>query len=229
MTDDVTMISDEARLVALGRVVDSASKLDFALRSLFCNLIGSKFAAVVAGGQMTTWLIENCKAVVKVHDELSDDQRLALDEILSRSKAANTRRNRYVHDLWGISGDGSYEQLRSRVGSHDLEAAAVSIDDVEKIASELAACGATIRRLESEIWREQSGVEVQLRWEDHLRSMTDEDLAALMVRRIKIARQQVWPNEATSQSTPAGMSDRADSARQQATADVIRSAESAHG
>lgn len=108
------MASNDERLIALGRVVDEASKLEMALRTAFCALVGSKFAAVVAGGQMASWLIENCKALVEAHVELSDEQRQRFKDLLSASQAANTARNRLVHDVWTIEGDGTYGQMQSR-------------------------------------------------------------------------------------------------------------------
>jgi hypothetical protein len=80
------MASDdnEELLLALGRIVDAASKLDTALRTMFCTLMDSKYAAVVAGGQMTGWLLDNCKAVLAAHSELDDGDRAKLEELLIR-------------------------------------------------------------------------------------------------------------------------------------------------
>lgn len=185
----VPMSSDEDRLLALGRVVDAASKLEMTLRAVFCALVGSKFAAVVAGGQMANWLIENSKALVDAHTEMPDEQRRRLRELLSASQTANTKRNRLVHDMWSVEADGSYAQLQSKARSYDLATRQVSVADAEQAATELTSCSVTLLSYLWEVLPGQVGTEVQLRWEDHLESMPPDERAALIARRQRIASQ----------------------------------------
>jgi hypothetical protein len=183
------MSPDEDRLLALGRVVDAASKLEMSLRAVFCALVGSKFASVIAGGQMANWLIENSKALIDAHAELLDEQRQQLKELLSASQAANTKRNRLVHDMWSVGADGSYAQLQSKARSYDLAPRQVSVADAEQAATELTSCSVNLISCLWEILPGEIGTEVQLRWEDHLKSMPPDERAALIARRQRVASQ----------------------------------------
>src|SRR5262249_30652644 len=89
-------------------------------RDAFCSLVGSKYAAVVAGGQGAEWLITNCKAIVKVHREISDEDRRAITAALDDCSDANQRRNVLVHGVKAVGRrtDGSFHTLRSRKGTH---------------------------------------------------------------------------------------------------------------
>ena len=49
--------------------------MEIALRMAFCALIGGPYAAVVAVGQETHWLTENCDAVARKHEDIPADQR----------------------------------------------------------------------------------------------------------------------------------------------------------
>jgi hypothetical protein len=40
-----------ARLIAFGQVVEWSASMEDILRSAFCSLVGSKYAAILAGGQ----------------------------------------------------------------------------------------------------------------------------------------------------------------------------------
>ncbi len=58
------MEDDENRLlIALGRITESSTTMEWVLRLAFCCLVGSKYAAVVAGGQSASWLIDQCDAL----------------------------------------------------------------------------------------------------------------------------------------------------------------------
>ena len=108
------------RRAALGLVIEWAAIMEEILRTSFCSLVGSRYAAVVAGGQGAEWLLENCKAVAKVHREISDDEKAAIITALDRCSAANKRRNTLVHGVKaaGRATDGSFHTLRSRRGKH---------------------------------------------------------------------------------------------------------------
>lgn len=64
MSSDPVDYMQTERLLALGSVLIAAGALEDLLRDAFCALVGSKFAAVVAGGQGGDWLIGYCKALV---------------------------------------------------------------------------------------------------------------------------------------------------------------------
>ena len=82
---------------ALGKIAENSALLEFTLRSAFCALISSKYAGVVAGGQSTEWLIEQCKALTDANAEMADDQRQVIKHALQLCKEANQQRNAFIH------------------------------------------------------------------------------------------------------------------------------------
>src|SRR5580698_4712747 len=87
------------RRAALGLVIEWSAIMEEILRTSFCSLVGSKYAAVLAAGQGAEWLVESCKAVVKVHREISDDEKGAIKAALDQCSAVNKRRNTLVHGV----------------------------------------------------------------------------------------------------------------------------------
>jgi hypothetical protein len=116
------------------------------LRAGFCSLVGSKYAAVVAGGQGAQWLIDSCKAVARVHREISDDDRAAIIAALRRCSAANQRRNVLVHSLKAAGGatDGSFHTLKSRRGGHAYVRESWTTSDLAKAVAGLREATASL-------------------------------------------------------------------------------------
>ena len=108
----MTQSLDE-RFEALGQVVERAAVMEIALRMAFCTLVGGRYAAAIAGSQETHWLIENCDAVVRRHEELSAEQRDAIRAALQACRQANRDRNRLVHEAWGTGAAGAPSVLQS--------------------------------------------------------------------------------------------------------------------
>jgi hypothetical protein len=109
-----------ARLLALGRVIEFSASMESILRSAFCSLVGSKYAAILAGGQTADGLIEDCKALTQAHHEMPPEHRKAILAALERCKIANQRRNVLVHGVKTASRvtDGALQTHRSRRRSH---------------------------------------------------------------------------------------------------------------
>lgn len=103
----------DERFEALGQVVERAAVMEIALRMAFCTLVGGPYAATIAGSQETHWLIENCDAVVRQHDELPAEQRDAIRAALQACRQANRDRNRLVHEAWGTGAAGAPSVLQS--------------------------------------------------------------------------------------------------------------------
>jgi hypothetical protein len=101
------------RFEALGQVVERAAVMEIALRMAFCTLVGGRYAAVIAGSQETHWLIENCDAVVRRHEDLPGEQRDAIRAALQACRQANRDRNRLVHEAWGTGASGAPSVLES--------------------------------------------------------------------------------------------------------------------
>src|SRR5215469_7304561 len=88
-----------ARLISLGSVMESSAFMEYTLRNAFCSLVGSKYAAIVAGGQPVGWLIEQCRALTDAHRGMPRQHREAIKAALERCRAANERRNHLVHGV----------------------------------------------------------------------------------------------------------------------------------
>jgi hypothetical protein len=115
----VTQPTDD-RYSALGQVVETAAVMEISLRMAFCALLGSKYAAVVASSQETHWLIENCEALTRHHQELREDHRSAIHQALRSCREANRDRNRLVHDAWGAGPQGAPVTIQSAHRSYQI-------------------------------------------------------------------------------------------------------------
>jgi hypothetical protein len=143
--DDVGMGSDPVnymqteRLLALGSVITASGALEDLLRDAFCALVGSKFAAVVAGGQGADWLIGYCKALVEAHMELPEASRESVKAALQLCRSANERRNQLVHGAKTVSTqpDGAFEVLRSRRHQYKLLVQQWTPAQIEDVADAL--------------------------------------------------------------------------------------------
>ena len=110
----------DTRYAALGQLVEAAAVMEIALRMAFCVLIGSDYGAVVAGGQETHWLIENCDALARHRADLTATQRQTIRGALHACREANRDRNRLVHDAWATGPDGSAAWMRGGQGSYEI-------------------------------------------------------------------------------------------------------------
>jgi hypothetical protein len=106
------------RLATLGLVIEWSTAMENTLRGAFCSLVGSKLAAVVAGGQSAAWLIGQCRALTDAHTELTDSARKAIKDALDLCEAANVRRNVLVHGIKLPGPADSFMTARSRPRTH---------------------------------------------------------------------------------------------------------------
>ena len=116
----------DVQMRLLGQVVHWSAMMEFTLRDAFCSLVASKFAAIVAAGQSVSWLIEQCKALVRAHREMPESQRAAINSALEHCASANEKRNRLVHDVktaFAVD-DGSFKTIRSRSRNYKTSAKA---------------------------------------------------------------------------------------------------------
>ena len=117
---DELAVEMEKRHAALGRVVETSAMLEHGLRSAFCALVGSKYAAIVAAAQNTVWLIEQCEAIMRVHRDISGDQRAAILRVLADAKQVNGERNRMVHHVWTATGKSGALMFGSQRRKHQM-------------------------------------------------------------------------------------------------------------
>jgi hypothetical protein len=87
-------------LMAVGFVAWASTQVDEVLRQLFCGLEGSKYAAVTAGGQGTTWLVQACKALAKWRDDVLLEHKNELFKLLTSINQRMEERHSYVHSIW---------------------------------------------------------------------------------------------------------------------------------
>jgi hypothetical protein len=126
---------DDDRFCALGQVVERAAVMEIALRMAFCALIGGRNAAVVAVGQETHWLIENCDAVARKHEEISPEQREAIRAALRACRDANRDRNRLVHEAWGTGPGGLPAAMQSVRRSYQIAGRMWNLEEIRATAA----------------------------------------------------------------------------------------------
>ena len=108
--------------------------MEIALQMAFCVLIGSDYAAVVAGGQEAHWLLENCEAIARHRDDLSEAQRETIRVALRACRDANRDRNRLVHDAWGTGPDGAPASLSGEQCSYRITGRAWTTPEIRAVA-----------------------------------------------------------------------------------------------
>jgi hypothetical protein len=131
---------------ALGKVVLEASYMERVLRAAFAALVGSKYAPVVDGHLTAHNLIETCENVAEVHTDIEVTAKAQLAEALRACGAANTKRNRAIHDAWTLRPGGITVTLQSSPSAQDVAVKVHTLpglgqvaDDLGKAADELSA------------------------------------------------------------------------------------------
>lgn len=161
------MEDDENRLlVALGRITESSTAMDWVLRLTFCCLVGSKYAAVVAGGQPTSWLIDQCGALAGVNREITEDNRRLLRSALSACKSASHQRNALIHGEKAPLSDGRIITSLSRRGRHLARETSWTLETVEAVSGALGNASYDLfRAVESSLSLDVLAVADELDWE----------------------------------------------------------------
>jgi len=144
MTQPAAAPPEDARYAALGRLVEMAAVMEIALRMAFCALIGSRYAAVVAGGQETHWLIENSDVIARHRDDLNEAQRETIRAALRACREANRDRNRLVHDAWGTDATGTPAAMRGELGSYQITGRAWTTAEIRAVADAIASAQRTL-------------------------------------------------------------------------------------
>ncbi len=134
MTQPAAAPPEDGRYAALGRLVELAALMEIALRMAFCVLIGSTYAAVVAGGQEAHWLIDNCDAIVRHRGDLRVAQLETIRAALRACRDANRDRNRLVHDAWGTDPDGGPAELAGGQGGYRITGRTWTTAEIQAVA-----------------------------------------------------------------------------------------------
>jgi len=127
----------DGRYAALGQVVENAAVMEISLRMVFCALVGSKYAAVVADNEEMHILIENCDALTRHRRDLADEQREAIHAALRDCRRVNRERNRLVHDAWSTSADGAPRTVQSQRRTYQITGRAWTVDTIQTVADAL--------------------------------------------------------------------------------------------
>lgn len=176
---------DSNELQALGRVVQAASIFEHSLQAAFCDLIGSKYAAVIVGAEQSSSLIEKSKALAKAQRELTDAQKDEICAILDNCTDANKKRNRLIHDVWASGPDAATQQMRRQRVGYDITARPVTTEEIEDVARALTASAVRLQdAILNAFGPERFNLEAQLRWEDHVTSMSHQERIGLLWRRL---------------------------------------------
>jgi hypothetical protein len=157
------------RLLALGSVIEASGTMEDLLRDAFCALVGSKFAAVVAGGQGADWLIGCCKALVEAHVEFPEAHRESVKAALQLCRSANERRNRLAHGANTISSqpDGAFQVLRSRRHQYKLHVEQWTPAEIDDVAAALGhACEELLTAMMQAAGTDMAVLGDQLEWEE---------------------------------------------------------------
>lgn len=134
MTQPPRTDPQDDRFYALGQVVERAAIMEIALRMAFCALIGGRYAAVIAVGQETHWLTENCDAVARKHEDIPAGQREKIRTALRACREANRDRNRLVHEAWGTGPGGTPAAVESERHSYQITGRMLTVEEIRATA-----------------------------------------------------------------------------------------------
>lgn len=143
-------------LRALGRTVQAASRFDVALETLFCALIGSEYAAIVATKQNTSWLCDNCEALIRAHKALAPKHKAKLRARLSEGSNATRKRNQLVHDLWSSRSEGpEFQQLQRQRRKAEWRTESWTLDEINAVERDLTLASIGIGNVLAEFFDER--------------------------------------------------------------------------
>ncbi|MET9654599.1 hypothetical protein ABZZ44_30615 [Streptomyces sp. NPDC006460] len=100
LTEEELAEASQRHWILVGRVAQASAAVELYLRQLMTALLDSKYAGLVAAGLSMSDLIENCLVLAKVNEEISDDQRAEIRDLLTALKPAVVTRNQLIHGLW---------------------------------------------------------------------------------------------------------------------------------
>ena len=145
---------------AVGSVVTHSATMEWVLRSVFCSLVGSKYAAIIAGGESLSWLLDNCKALVKANLEMTPEQIADVEAALTACREANDRRNVLVHGLSRPDdGPGGVEKARSRRRTDVPSISQWTVDSIDEVGYQLVcATGLLLKAVQDAIGLEAMGI-----------------------------------------------------------------------
>src|ERR1700722_6645505 len=121
---------------ALGGIVLEAGYLERTLRTAFSALVGSKYAAVVAGHLTEAALIEDCQKITRYHTDLPQSVKQTLRTALTACDEARKKRNRTMHDAWAIRPGDIMVTLQAN-RDHEVTITARTTAEIRQLADDL--------------------------------------------------------------------------------------------
>jgi hypothetical protein len=158
---------------ALGNVVLEASYMERVLRAAFAALVGSKYAPVVDGHLTAHNLIETCGNVAEVHTDIEVTAKAQLAEALRACSAANTKRNRAIHDAWALRAGGIVVTAQGSRSAQDIPVKVYTVPELAQVADELGKAADDLSAVVTAAFGPDG-----MRVEDQLRLELGRDIAA---------------------------------------------------
>ncbi|MGW6721665.1 hypothetical protein [Streptomyces sp. NPDC054995] len=148
-------VETRERHILIGRAVEAGAVVELHLRQLFCALLDTPYAGVVAAGESVDNLVHNCTALLKVHSGVPRESRERVEVNLKNVRNLMGERNALAHGLWlGQEVEEGDEGEPLLIVSKRRKADDVRVRthaDVEKLIVELRAQGEAIFRWTLEV------------------------------------------------------------------------------
>jgi hypothetical protein len=141
--------ADQRRHLVVGEVAQNSALLELRLRQLLTALIDSKYAGLVSAGMSMSDLMDNCRALAAINEEIETQERDEILDTLGQLKPVVTLRNNLVHGLWvpRVGATNEYETpsvaliSKRRAGNKAVE---IPYDLAQRTAFDLALLGRQI-------------------------------------------------------------------------------------
>lgn len=130
---------------ALGAVVLEAAYLERVLRAAFSTLLGSKYAALVDARLTVAALIEDCQRITRHRGDIPDLDKDRLLKALKACHAANSKRNRVIHDDWAPRPGAVMVTLDRSPNARDVMVTAKTSAEVQQVADRVASAAHAVK------------------------------------------------------------------------------------
>ena len=99
----------------VGALATAAAHLEFTMYQLYCRLVGSPLAEVVALGEGFSFYFERSRNLLRYRADMTDVQANQVWSLLDRVKTLMDDRNHAIHGSWMTTAPGGPDQLHDVV------------------------------------------------------------------------------------------------------------------
>src|SRR4051794_33118561 len=99
----------------VGALASAAANLELAMYQLYCRLVGSPLAEVVAMGEGFSFYLERSKNLLRYRADMTDAEANHVWTLLIRVSALMEDRNHVIHGLWMPTAPGGPDQVHDVV------------------------------------------------------------------------------------------------------------------